>query len=135
MSELTNLTAIKREAFILAFAKTGNISAACKKAKISRDTVYRHKRDDAAFAEAWGEAESIYVEILEAEADRRAKTGTLKPVFYQGQEVGKVREYSDTLLMFRLKALRPDKYRDNSSVKHSGAVEVLGIDYLMGSNS
>lgn len=124
MANETRLTAKKKEAFILALAKTGNVSAACKRAKVSRPTVYRHKREDTTFAELWEEAEDVYVELLEAEADRRAKTGTLKPVFYQGKEVGKVREFSDTLLMFRLKALRPDKYRENSAVQHSGEMQV-----------
>lgn len=132
MPDMTELTAKKREAFILALAKTGNVSAACKKAKISRQTVYVHKREDPAFAELWREAEDIYVEVLEAEADRRAKTGTLKPVFYKGEQVGQVREYSDTLLMFRLKALRPDKYRERADINHSGQVDsVIGIDFIM----
>lgn len=122
MPEMTELTAKKREAFILALAVTGNVSAACKKAKVSRQTVYLYKREDPAFAAAWDEAEAIYVELLEAEADRRAAKGTLKPVFYKGAKVGTVREYSDTLLMFRLKALRPDKYRERADVKHSGNV-------------
>ena len=46
------------------------------------------------------------------EADRRAKDGVLKPVFYKGEIVGSIPQYSDNLLMFRLKALRPDKYRE-----------------------
>lgn len=125
MPEVTEMTAKKREAFILAFAQMGNVSKACAKAKISRQTVYRHKKEDETFAELWSEAEDIYVELLEAEADRRARGGTLKPVFYKGEKVGSVREYSDTLLMFRLKALRPDKYRENSAVQHSGEMQVV----------
>ena len=124
MARETTLTAKKKEAFILALATTGNVTKACKKAKVSRPTVYKHKAIDPAFKELWEEAEDVYVELLEAEADRRAKTGTLKPVFYQGKEVGKIREFSDTLLMFRLKALRPDKYRENSTVKHDGEMQV-----------
>ena len=33
-----------------------------------------------------------------------------------------VREYSDSLLMFILKAEKPEKYRDRREVKHSGDV-------------
>lgn len=124
MLKETTLTAKKKEAFILALAQTGNVSKACVKAKVSRPTVYRHRATDPAFAELWAEAEDIYVELLEAEADRRAKTGTLKPVFYKGQEIGKVREYSDTLLIFRLKALRPDKYRERTQTDHSGNLKI-----------
>ena len=51
--------------------------------------------------------------LLEAEADRRAVEGVVKPLFYKGQRLPvEVREYSDVLLMFRLKALRPEQYRE-----------------------
>ena len=33
-----------------------------------------------------------------------------------------VREYSDSLLMFILKAEKPEKYRDRREVRHSGDV-------------
>ena len=58
---------------------------------------------------------------MEAEARRRGVEGTLKPVFYKGEECGQVREYSDTLLIFLLKAHDP-KYRDRQQVEHSGSV-------------
>jgi hypothetical protein len=48
---------------------------------------------------------------LEDEAVRRAYEGVERPVFQGGKQVGVVREYSDTLLIFLLKALRPEKYR------------------------
>jgi hypothetical protein len=64
------------------------------------------------------------VDTLEAEADRRAAEGTLRPVFYKGEQCGEIREYSDTLLIFRLKALRPEKYRERSNVAVSGGVTI-----------
>ena len=33
-----------------------------------------------------------------------------------------ITEYSDTLLMFLLKAEKPEKYRDRREIKHSGNV-------------
>ena len=57
-------------------------------------------------------AEQVYVEKLEAEADRRGMEGIEKPIYYKGERVDAVREYSDNLLMFRTKKLRPE-YRDN----------------------
>jgi len=60
------------------------------------------------------------IERIEEEADRRAVEGTLEPVFYQGFECGQVRRYSDTLLIFRLKALNPQKYRERASIEHTG---------------
>ena len=40
--------------------------------------------------------------------------------FFQGQPGAFVRRYSDTLLIFRLKAEAPDKYRERISTEHSG---------------
>jgi hypothetical protein len=33
-------------------------------------------------------------------------------VFYQGEKVGTVQKYSDTLLIFLMKGVRPEKYRE-----------------------
>ena len=43
-----------------------------------------------------------------------------EPVFYHGQVCGTVRKYSDTLLIFLLKGARPDKFRDNATIRHTG---------------
>ena len=37
----------------------------------------------------------------------------LKPVYYRGEIVGTVKEYSDTLLMFLMKGWMPEEFRDN----------------------
>lgn len=55
----------------------------------------------------------IGADSLEDEAVRRARDGYDKPVYQQGQCVGQVRKYSDTLMVFLLKGARPKKYRDN----------------------
>lgn len=120
MPEPTELTALKLEAFLKNFARTGNVSKACKASKLSRQAYYDHKKADPDFAQRVKEAEEAFVESMEAEADRRAMKGTLKPVFHLGKEVGHIRQYSDTLLIFRLKALRPDKYRERAEVEHKG---------------
>jgi len=80
------------------------VTAAAKVAGYSRRAVYDWRHADEAFRERWDEAVAIAIERMEAEADRRAIEGTLEPVFYQGSECGQVRRYSDTLLIFRLKA-------------------------------
>ena len=51
-----------------------------------------------------GRGEVALVERLETEAQRRAVEGWDEPVFHEGREVGKKRRYSDTLLIFTLKA-------------------------------
>ena len=52
---------------------------------------------------------------------RRAREGVDEPVFYQGEHCCNVRRYSDTLLIFMLKARKPDVYRERASIQHTGA--------------
>lgn len=107
--------------FIKWLCKTGNVTASCLKAKISRRHAYATRKEDPLFAEAWDEALGIATELLEEEARRRAQDGVLEPVYQDGKLAGKVRKYSDTLLIFLLKAHKPDKYRENHHHKHVGA--------------
>ena len=60
-------------------------------------------------------------DTLEAEARRRAIEGVEEPVFHKGQRVGTVRKYSDLLLIFLLKGVRPQKFRDNYQRAGTGA--------------
>ncbi len=43
--------------------------------------------------------------------------GAPKPVYYQGKRVATVHEKSDALLMFLLKARRPEVYRERYAIK------------------
>ncbi len=58
--------------------------------------------------------------MLEDEAIRRARDGVTIPVFYAGKEVGAIRRPSDTLLMFLLRAHRPERYRERPWVAAGG---------------
>lgn len=107
------------EAFLAAFEETHLVTEAAKRAGIHRDTAYERRGRDPEFARRWSEAEERSTELLEREAYRRAAVGTERPVFYKGKEVGAVREYSDVLLIFLLKARRPAVYRER--VEHTGA--------------
>lgn len=109
-----------KSVFLRWLRKKGNVTAACDKAKVARSWVYEVREQDADFAAAWADALTEATERLEMEARRRAHDGVLEPVFYQGDKVGTVRKYSDTLLIFLLKAHAPEKYRDNSRVELTG---------------
>ena len=74
------------------------------------------------FAEAWEEAKREAFDLLEFEAIRRARQGVREPHFYQDQIVGHVNKFSDTLLIFLMKAGQPGRFRDNVSHEHSGSV-------------
>jgi len=115
-----SLTAKKKALFLKQLALTGNVTKSAASADWRRQTAHEHRKNDPKFAEAWENAEQEYADHLEREADRRAVEGFDEPRFYEGQVCGHVRKYSDTLLIFRLKALRPSKYRDNQAVTVSG---------------
>ena len=60
---------------------------------------------------------------------RRAVKGVKKPVgWYKGVAGGHVREFSDNLLMFQLKAMRPEKFRDRVDVR--GVLAHLDVSQL-----
>jgi hypothetical protein len=110
--------------FLKALAVSGVVTTACKKAKIGRTTAYKTRDEDEAFAQAWDDALDDALDGMEEEVYRRGVEGVLKPVYQGGKKVGSIREYSDTLLIFRLKAERPEKYRERTDVRHSGKIDV-----------
>ena len=85
----------------------------------------RRRSED--FAAQWDNALEEGTDLLEAEARRRAVTGIDKPVYYKGEVVGSITKYSDRLLMFLLRAHRPQKFRDGGKVEQTGATDV-GVD-------
>ena len=108
-----------RAEFLEALMIYGNVSRSAKKARISRETIYKWLRADENFKAAHEEAAAIGIGALEDEARRRAYEGTLKPIYQKGVKVGSVREYSDTLLIFLLKGAKPEMYKDRH--EHTGA--------------
>ena len=85
--------------FIEVFAATGNVRLAASAAGVSRDAPYKRAQVSSSFAGAWLQAREDAVDILEAEARRRALST------------------SDTLLMFLLKSDRPDRYRERVDIR------------------
>jgi hypothetical protein len=102
-----------KQIFIDELARSGNVLLSSRKAGVGRTTVYQARKDDPAFADQWDDAIDEAVDLLEAVARGRAVNGTDKPVYQGGVQVGTIREYSDTLLIFLLKAHRPERFRDS----------------------
>ncbi|MVT11365.1 terminase [Chitinophaga tropicalis] len=106
------------------YEELGNITLACKRAKVPRRTFYNwldeEKDENKEFIKAFEVANELAVGILEAEAHRRAVTGLKKGVFYKGKKVATEQEYSDTLLIVLLKAHAPEKYKDRVANEHTG---------------
>jgi hypothetical protein len=118
----------KQQTFLAAYLREGTIYHACLAADIGRRTHYDWVKKDAVYKKLFEEAQACYLEILEREADRRAREGTEIPVgFYKDIPGAYVKEYSDTLLMFRLKRRDPE-YRERVDVSHSGTLGVWRVD-------
>src|SRR5215208_7588054 len=112
MAKRTSRTPKKDEAFFDALRDGRSISAACLEAGIPRSSAYRWRESDPSFRAKWDACVEEGTDRLEDEALRRARDGTEKPVYQGGKLVGTVREHSDTLMIFLLKARRPQKYKD-----------------------
>lgn len=111
-------------AFLEAFEATGLVIEAAQRAGVARSTVYKHRAEDEEFATAWQELEDDVVERMEAEAKRRAVEGVPRKSYDKdGNLIREEQVYSDTLLIFLLKARRPDVYRENVKVQHTGPNE------------
>ena len=91
-----------RPAFLASFAATGNVLLSARGAGIDRSVPYDERRRNPSFAAAWQRAEEDAIQLLEAEARRRAMHA------------------SDVLLMFLLKSRRPAIYRDHARLELTG---------------
>jgi hypothetical protein len=114
MPAATRRAAKRDQVFFTALENGHSTNAACEAAGYARRSVYRWRERDPAFAQGWLRALGIAADLLEDEADRRGRDGFDEPVFYQGEQCGAKRRYSDALLLARLKALRPAQYRDGT---------------------
>lgn len=100
----------RERTFLRHLAETGNVSAAARAAGLDRAEAYRRRQYNAHFAGQWQAALDEALDLLEGQLRERAMTGTEKPVFYGGKACGSVRNYSDSLAMFLLRAHRPGVY-------------------------
>ena len=114
-----------RDVFIERLKATGNITLAARGAGVTRQNAYQTRNRNKTFRRLWEEALDEAVDLLDGEARRRA-TGIKRDVWYADEVVGTENVYSDTLLMFLLRAHRPRLYRDNVQVEHPGGMEVTG---------
>lgn len=155
---LQNPTPKKRprwaKGFLASLAQSGNVRLACEAASIDRSTVYDLRDSDTSFAADWETALDESADRLEQEARRRAETGLRRLKFHNGNPImvqaldeggiplmdmdGKPvmvpyieHEYSDTLMIFLLKGIRPEKYRDRYEVDHKGVAPARVVTVYM----
>lgn len=133
----------KQSAFLRAYATVGTILQASKAAGIARSRHYEW-RGQPEYDAAFNEASEEFTEYLESVAIESATIGLQEPIVYQGQVMYEPQRNKDGSLkmkngvvlytdkpvtirkqnpverIFLLKAKRPDVYRDNAKVEHTG---------------
>lgn len=131
MNEQIDSTKKEQELFLKAYEEAGTISTACRVTQTPRSTVYYWRDHDKEFADKLEEVGKAANELLIGEARRRAYQGVLRKKFEKGQplidpatgEQYMEREYSDTLMMFLIKAHNPE-YRDKQQIDLNASGEV-----------
>ncbi len=121
------MVATTKQRFLDAYAQLGTVTSASEHVGISRRDHYHWMERDPDYPARFQTACEKAVDKLEREVVRRGAEGWDEPVYQGGKLVGTVRKHSDLLLIFALKGLRPDKYREKHSVEHTvvtvGAIE------------
>lgn len=110
----------RRQRFLEALSSGASITAAARAAGVDRRTPYKWRESNPAFDEEWVSHLEAGTDALEDEARRRAHDGVKRPIYHSGKRVGFVTEHSDQLMMFMLRARRPEKYRERQVIEHSG---------------
>lgn len=129
----------KREAFLEAYGKTGNVKLASKLSQVSRTAHYEWLQADPVYADAFAKAKDDAADMLVAEARKRATIGVRRykftksgePIMWTNpatkqQEHYSEQVYSDVLLLFLIKGARPEVYRDRFDIRqHSDQPNVV----------
>lgn len=126
----TEISKKKRNKFLEVLSETGHVTKAAQAVGYA-NTAYLHKirREDKDFKEAWDLAVLAAGDKLLDEADRRAREGVIEDIYYKGQVVGHKYVYSDSLLMFLLRGIHPDKF--GQGVGKGGGIQLnFGVAVL-----
>lgn len=94
----------------------GSVDWAASQCGVSPSAVRAYRREHERFDLRIKDAELTFKARLENAAVGRAVDGVRKPVFYKGEIVGHVQEYSDSLLQTLLKANMRNKYGDKTDI-------------------
>jgi hypothetical protein len=100
----------RMRAFLRAYAELCMVKYAAQVAGIKRREHYRWLERYPGYRKAFEETRQGAADYLESIAVERATKGWLEPVRYKGRICGYVRRFDDSLLMFLLRGMMPEKY-------------------------
>jgi hypothetical protein len=117
------ITVNERVAFLAALRAGWTVTHAAERAGRDKRRFYDLREADEAFAAEWDGALEEGTAVLEDELHRRALEGWEDTEHNgAGELVRRIRRYSPALLIFSLKARKPDTYRDNARIELAGNV-------------
>ncbi len=128
MPQPTTRSAAADAVFLTALENAHSVRIACGMAVYARRSVYRWRGEDAEFAARWATAVQMAGDLMEEEADRRGRDGYDVPVFHGGEVCGAKRKFADTLLLARLKAIRPEQYREGRAVTAASSPRPITVN-------
>jgi len=113
-----SLTKRDRETFLEAIAAGWSVRHAADLTGRRFQSFYEERERDEDFAAAWAEAKEQGIQRLEDEALRRGVEGYDEET-YDGDDklIRRVHRFDSPLLQLRLKAARPEVYRENAAVE------------------
>ena len=135
-------TPARQQAFIAALAETACVAEAAAAVGMTPKSAYRLRArpEAAAFRQAWAVALDFAVQRVAEAAIGRALNGTVRPVYFGGEQVGERRYFDERLTMFILRTRDPVRFgawRDRYDARQhpDGPGRLLGIalDELGGS--
>lgn len=107
----------KQRRFLAAFTETYSLKAAATASGVDRRYHYFWIEYDY-YKQAFERAQQIAGDNCEAEIYRRGILGYSEELAYKGEKTGStVKRYSDVLAIVAAKALRPHRYRENTTNK------------------
>lgn len=114
----------RKKVYLETLRKTSNKTIAARAAGVAQNTVSNHYHKYPEFAKAVDQCFDEAVDMMEHEVLRRGFLGVPKGVYYQGAKIGEEMQYSDTLALETLRALRPEKWQRNTNINLKGEVNV-----------
>jgi len=119
----------RRVRFLDQLALTGTVGAAAAAAGITRETAYRARRQDAAFAGLW-DAALVHARVCaENELGARAFEGVEVPIVHQGEVTGHRVHHDPRWLLAHLARLDLRLEHDGDAVARAGRFDELLADY------
>ena len=117
--------------FLELVADGDRVCRACDQMGWTFYIIRNRSRRDPEFRKLYHRARNEGVRRMEEEATRRAYEGVTVPKNMGTHGIVEVKEYSDSLLMFLLKAARPKRYRETKVLQDNRQINIVPYDRMI----